>query len=308
MGCPIPDSEVELISYYFGSEIIKITQKNESIPHYKVGVVCSNGLIVAKIMFESLKQLFPELYFVTTCSKREFVTSYYRFDIVFTSIPLETDLPCYLISTILGEEEKKQLRQTVLEDLGIDSINNKTKEILEMINKYADIKNVNGLSMELDQMVNEKSSQEKVNLLEYYLTSERICKQTNFLSWEDALYEVGKKLISEGLATKAYTDTLMKQMAQVETHYFINQSIAIPHASPEEGVISEGCVILISEKPIYFPSGHKVHFIVAFALLENKYHLGALNQIIELSKNIPLQNKLLQTNKIDTLFKEITDI
>lgn len=311
LGMEIPQSEVELISYYFGSELVKISGKYEEVSHLRAGVVCSNGMVVAKIMLQNLRALFPELTFVTTCSRRDFFQYAQEFDVVFTTAPLEVELPCYVIPSVLNKEEKRKLRQRVLADLEIDSFNQKTKAVLEMIKQYADIRDVYELGTALESMIGAKDElgeRQVDKQLEAYLNPSRLLARTDSLTWQESLHLLGDVLIDQDMVTHNYISVVEKQMAQEDSYYILGETVAIPHASPEDGVLKEGCAVLISEKPIVFPGDRAVHFVVLLALLDSKNHLGVLNQVLYLSRTRVLQVELLSKIGHQDLFDTVIAI
>lgn len=311
LGMIIPQNEVELISYYFGSELVKISSKYEEVSRLRAGVVCSNGMVVAKIMFQTLSALFPELNFVTTCSQRDFSQYEREFDVVFTTAPLNTTLPYYVIPSVLNLNEQKNLRQRVMTDLKIENFNQKTKDILNMVKKYADIRDVYELGTALENLVQKEHGTETKLIhkyLESYLEPSRILTVTERISWKKSLKLLGNIAVTQGLTTMDYMSVVECQMGKADSYYILGGSVAIPHASPEDGVLNEGCAVLISKEPIVFPGDRAVHFVILLALLDNKNHLGALNQIMHLSRSADLQKQLLTQIDSTKLFDILVSI
>ncbi|MET3559006.1 transcriptional antiterminator/mannitol/fructose-specific phosphotransferase system IIA component (Ntr-type) [Streptococcus rupicaprae] len=311
LGMDIPKSEVELISYYFGSELVKISEKYEEMSHFRTGVVCSNGMVAAKIMVQTLSALFPELTFVTTCSRRDFPQYAQEFDLVFTTAPLDTEIPYYVIPSVINQEEQKKLRQRVLTDLKIDNFDQKTKKILEMIKQYADIRDVYELGNALEELISNDhpiTSGATDKLLADYLEPSRLLTTSKAINWKQGLRLIGEILIEQGFITENYLNLVIKQMRQEDSYYILGESVAIPHASPEDGVLQEACAVLVSKQPIIFPKDRPVHFIVLLALLDNKNHLGALNQIMHLSRSPDLQQELLSQIEQPSLYTSLVTI
>lgn len=303
IGKKIPPSEIMLISFYFGGELVK--QSNEfSDTKKKAIVVCSNGLIVARMMLKTLKNLFPELNFLTVGSAREFkmFSSYY--DVVFSSIPLKTDALEYVIPPILSESEKVKLRIKVLRDLMLDDINQQSIDIINIVKKYADnLENplvYEEISAYLAKsksvgVTNRLANEQNIQLtLSDFLQEKYITRGDKRLTeWREAVTLACQPLLDDSVITSAYLDKLVEQLSTPDSYYFLNGVIAIPHSVKEDGVLKDGCGLLILENPIVFPSGYKVRFIMPFALLSSDKHLYALNQLLTLSIDTERQQEIL---------------
>lgn len=318
VGKKLPIDEIKLISFYFGGELLN--QKTQMIETKKRAIiVCSNGLIVAKLMMKSLTKMFPELNFVTSASVRDFYNYKDDYEVIFSTIPLQSSILEYVIDPLLNEEEKARLRIKVLRDLMIEDISSETDEIIAITKKNAIITNENVLYDEISSyLANLKTSEipNKNILIEdeffpinYYLKEEYITiSNDSFSNWQQALNIACKPLLENGSISENYLNKLTDHLSNPNSYLFLNEKIAIPHSIPEHGVNKEACALLISRQPIVFPGNHKVNFIMPFALLDSNRHLYTLNQVISLSKNDILQKKLLECNNSTTALNEIKKI
>ena len=59
-------------------------------------------------MFHELRELFPEIIFLDYLSVREFMNYSLEFDLVFSSVRLETDKKLFLTKAFLGKQWEKQ--------------------------------------------------------------------------------------------------------------------------------------------------------------------------------------------------------
>ena len=114
-------------------------------------------------------------------------------------------------------------------------------------------------------------------------------------------------LLEQQVIEKNYQDILMNQMADEEAYYFLNNRIAIPHSSPENGVIKGGCSLLISINPIIFPGNRPIHFISPFAIRKKENYLLAINQLLQLSKDEEYQQEILLCTTEDEVREKIKD-
>lgn len=318
VGKKLPLDEIKLISFYFGGELLN--QKNQMIETKKRAiVVCSSGLIVAKLMMKSLTKIFPELNFVTSASVRDFYDYKDDYEVIFSTIPLQSSILEYVVEPLLNEEEKVRLRIKVLRDLMIEDISSETDEIMEIMKKNAIITNEHTLYDEINfYLANLKTSEiPNKNILiedeyfpiDYYLKEEYITISNEYFSnWQQALNKACEPLLENGVISENYLNKLTEHLSDPNSYLFLNEKIAIPHSAPEHGVNKEACALLISRQPIVFPGNHKVNFVIPFALLDSNRHLYALNQVIFLSKNDILQKRLLECTSKTAVLNEIKRI
>lgn len=152
LGKPFPDQEVQLLTYYFG---YLLTDKfgTSRDRKYKAVVVCSNGIIISKILLRQLNIIFPELNFLFTMSAREFESYRKNVDVVFSTVPLTTRTMQYLVTSNMSNTRKLELRYRVLNDLGLRKVDHKVQRIMQLIAKYADIKDLEKLQQGIERLL-----------------------------------------------------------------------------------------------------------------------------------------------------------
>ena len=79
-----------------------------------------------------------------------------------------------------------------------------------------------------------------------------ILVSTKQLTWQNAMELSCQPLLKEQVINQNYQTILMSQMADEEAYYFLNNRIAIPHSSPENGVIKGGCSLLYQLIQLFF--------------------------------------------------------
>lgn len=317
VGKRLPLDEIKLISFYFGGELLnqvpKITSKKRAI------VVCSNGLIVAKLMLKTLTDIFPELIFLTTASAREFAEYESDYDVVFTTVPLNTTALQYIVPPLLSEDDQVHLRIKVLRDLMLEDIHKETTEIINIIKKYTKLNKETAIRNEIssyladlkitDAAITKTSAPKEYLPLSFYLKEKYITlSKQKFRDWQEALLTTCKPLLEDHVITEDYVNKLIEQLSDSNSYFFLNEKIAIPHSLPEDGVNQEACALLVSQHPIVFPGDHEVNFIVPFALLNSDRHLYALNQLISFSENSSVQEALLEAATNREVFRIIEGI
>lgn len=308
-----PKNEVELISFYFGSELQNEDQKIDR--KQRAAVVCNNGLIVAQIMYEALRQLFPEISFLSATSVREFQSYQRDYDLVFTTVPLKTSITQFIVSPFMNIEEKSQLRHRVLREIG--SVDERLNQILKIISASADIKQPKVLQGELRQYLLHQSTGDltDVSVIEgdlpsliAYVDPDRISVHRDVESWRQALNQAGILLQNDHKVSRKYIDTVMQVTASPKNYSFLGLETAIPHASPEDGVLADGFSLVVVQNGVDFPGHPGIKLIVMLAIKDTSKHLRAIKQLNELIMNQVTFNELLSCNDSNSLYKVIENL
>lgn len=313
IGKKISDDEIKLISFYFGAELSFGISQSTSLKKRAL-VICSNGLVTAKIMKDNLTSLFPEINFVKTGSVREFVTDNSGYDLVFTTVPLNTEKMQYVIDPVMEKGQEANLRNKVLLDLGLESSDKKLEQIVQIIERNAEVKNIGQLKKELNTFMSVSpgrvahlETENEYNILDF-VKPEYISFTDGNISWEKALRQAARPLILNDVVNEMYVNELVNQISSPNSYSFLKGVIAIPHAIPKMGASSNGFGFLISRKPIEFPGHPNVSIIVPIAITGQRNYMGAINQLMSLAGNDVLLRRLSHTNSIDIVTKLLKNL
>jgi transcriptional antiterminator/mannitol/fructose-specific phosphotransferase system IIA component (Ntr-type) len=304
IGKQIPPDEMQLIAFYFGTELENYGRGQRNKP--RAVVVCSNGLVVAKLMFDNLKRIFPEINFVTTAAVRDFNVYQADYDLVFTTVPLKTNISQYIIEPMLTMSEQLKLRLRVLRDLGIQNIGDEVIDVMQIIQRHALINEKGHLKAELSdyfaRMPYERnmnslhsSSTDELPDLTYYVKRQYIQFIDQPLEWEKATRFACQPLINNKVIEPRYADYIIKQINNPQSYSFLQEKIAIPHALPEMGSLSDGFGFLVCHHEIRFPGHDGVIIIVPISITSINQHLRAVNQLVKLATDDLLLNKICTT-------------
>lgn len=139
VGLPIPDSEIAYFVVHFGGYL----KKNETSTrkNYRAVIVCPNGTSSSLMIKENLRILFPQVSFigVTRVDRlHEFKDD--EFDLVFSTVKVETQKPQYLVSVMMSVEQSSQLVQLVSKDFPeMDPKDIELERLLELIKRFASV-------------------------------------------------------------------------------------------------------------------------------------------------------------------------
>nr|WP_245986101.1 PTS sugar transporter subunit IIA [Vagococcus acidifermentans] len=303
-----PNDELDLLSYYFGFQLSNqhiIKQKPRAV------VVCTNDVMVSKVIRESLKKLFSELQFLSSFSVRDFYQFEVDYDLVFTTIPLETELPQFIINPIMTYKEQISLRYRVLNELGINEVDQSVDKLISIIQKHGKISNPKALREELQYFL----LQEKQDLpfenakglpsLTYYLKPNYITLIDKKITWEDAVALACKPLINNQIINDEFLADCIRQIRQPNYSGYFGEKSCIPHTTIDHGIQREGISLLINKQAIDFPNRKGIQIIFPLSFLDLTKHLKAINQIADISTNKTFLEELLTKQDEKTIYQLI---
>lgn len=309
LGKAFPNDELELLSYYFGFQLGN--SNGLSGKKARAVVVCSNGVMVSKLMRENLKKLFPELHFLASFSVRDFYQFEEDYTVVFTTIPLETGLPQYIINPIMSYEEQIHLRYRVLRELGLNEMDHSIDTLMKIIQRNTQINDKDKLKDELQYfLLTEKDSSlsEQFRVLPsltYYLKPKYVKVVEKVANWQEALEIACQPLLEDQVVLEEFVQDCEKQIGQSEFYGFLGEKMAIPHTRPENGILKDGVSFLVLKEPVEFPNGQQINFIVPLAFYNLTRHLRAINQLANLSSQKDLIQQMISCGDATMVYQQI---
>lgn len=304
-----PSDEVELLCYYFGSQLNALDKS--PVKTVRAAVVCTNGIIVSKLMLENLKEIFPEVNCLIAVSARNFYRYSEDYDIVFTNSPLESSIPQYLINPIMTDEEKILLRYRVIKELGLKQLDGKIDQLIHIIRKNAHITNDTKLRDEIASIL--IASNQEINMIDNnlpdlssYMSEDMIQFTNKVMSWQEAITKACEPLLKKGIVNENYIMDCLNQASKEEYVSFLGTNMCIPHTSMPNTVMGEGISLLASKEAIEFPNGFKVHLILPLAFQDLTRHLKAMHQLVILSEKSNMVKTILNASNEKMVFDLIT--
>lgn len=309
LGKAFPNDELELLSYYFGFQLG--SSNGISGKKSRAVVVCSNGVMVSKLMRENLKKLFPELHFLASFSVRDFYQFEDDYTVVFTTLPLKTVLPQYIINPIMSYEEQINLRYRVLQELDLNEVDHSIDTLMEIIQRNAHIDNYSRLKEEVQYfLLTEKDSLLSYQFrilpsLTHYLKPRYVQFVEKVENWQQAFRIACLPLLEEQVIINEFIVDCEKQIKQADYYGFLGEQMAIPHTRPENGVLKDGISFLVLKEPVEFPNGQWIHFIVPLAFYNLTRHLRAINQLADLSSQKDILTQMIHSQDVTKIYQEI---
>ncbi|KYD04370.1 BglG family transcription antiterminator [Saccharococcus caldoxylosilyticus] len=290
IGCDIPESETVYLTMLIGGWL---TRQGENISkRMKAVIVCPKGVSISRLMFSTLRELFPEFIFLDSLSIREFQEYPIDYDIVFAPVFLETPKKFFLVNSFLGYEEKKRLRKQVMHELyGYVPNELNVDGILEIIEKHCVIKDRKNLSKQLLEYISQDRSPElnygfstkNPDLCEL-ITPSTITLRHSVNTWEEAIKIASRPLLKSNSITQQYIESMI-QRCHSDPYIVVGPNTAIPHAAPDEGVNELSMSLLRLRKGVTFATDYSIQLVIVIAALDKDRHLRALMQLMKLVRN-----------------------
>ncbi|MGY0393676.1 PTS sugar transporter subunit IIA [Fusobacterium sp. SYSU M8A802] len=140
------------------------------------------------------------------------------------------------------------------------------------------LKELNGV---LGNILVDDISQKKITIFDM-LDKNLILDGIEVNNWEEAVRKAGENLVKYGYSTEKYVDNMVESIKKYGSYAIILPGIAFPRAKSEGEVVKTAFSIVRLKKEVLFPGDIPVKMIVAFSSIDNKEHLDAFIEIVEM--------------------------
>lgn len=283
----IPDVEKNFLAFQFLAWIKRENLAPVSKP--RAVVICQNGVTISNLMYFSLKEVFPEFYFTKYVSLREFYEMNDKeYDVVFSTIHLETKKKLFVVDSIIDFKDKDLLRRKVFEELyGFSSNENELEIIYRTIDLFLDENQSEKLKSNISKALqknreNSYPTQVKNSSLSDLLPIQRIKIIDSVKDYVDAIKIVAKPLLEDKLIEQRYVNKILENYDFDCPNIVFGYEVAVPHARFEDGAHELSMSLLKVNKGVLFGDNCLVHIIVMLAPIDTISHLNALIQLYDL--------------------------
>ena len=114
-GKKVPEEEIGYLAVHFGAALVRLEEKQEKIRRVHIGVVCSSGIGISRLMSSKIERTFRERIEIQTYGKND-ITPFIagKVDFFVTSIPMEgMETPVLSVNPLLNEEDMRRIQQMV---------------------------------------------------------------------------------------------------------------------------------------------------------------------------------------------------
>ncbi|WP_163527159.1 BglG family transcription antiterminator [Halobacillus ihumii] len=310
IGMDIPESETTFITMLIGGWM---TRQGDSIEEkIKTVVVCPQGVSVSRLMFNELRELFPEFIFLDSLSVREFIDYNLDYDIVFSPTSLETDKKLFISNAFLTDEEKHRLRKQVMLELhGYIPKDMNVNQLIDIIRNHAVIENEKTLAEDLQKYIDrdeesavKQSVKNREKNIKDLIPQSRITVRNAVDSWEEALRVCAQTLVDKEKIEPEYVEAMIHRTEE-DPYIVIGPNIAIPHAAPEEGVNEVGMSLLKLKEGVDFTGDYRINLIIVIAAVDKQQHIHALMQLMKLAGSEEDRNRMISSDTVEEIYRII---
>lgn len=308
-GRVISEEEIGYFTLHFGGHLEK--DKRSNSPVINGLIVCSNGVSSSLMLKAQLREMFPNIHFLSVHSVDQISdipkSSY---DLIFSTVKVVSTKPVYLVKPLLSQVEKNYLIQEVAQEFpSLNYRNISADQIMEIVAKYADIRDEEKLFSELVDLLYFKGSKKGrySPMLSELLTKDMINFTEETLDWKDAIRLAADPLSKAGKIEDSYVDAMINNVEEMGAYIHIGKGIAIPHARPQAGVNQIGMSFLRTKTPVLLlnQEQHKIDIFICIAAVDSETHLKALSQLTKILSDNKKLSELKNAESADEVLKLI---
>lgn len=245
LGKEIPEAEIGFLAIHFGAAIVRLEGERETFRQVQVGVVCSSGIGISRLMYTKLEKQFRGRAKLSVYGKKD-LTPYVigKTDFFVSSIPLELlEAPIVFVNPLLNESDME--------------------EIQRLIGKFERIPKKNAeedsVSLQLET-INLMAAQ--INTVVKYMEFIQVKREIDFAG---LLEIIGKRLSPYQDWGEIICEDL-KRREQIASQIFAEFGFALLHAR-SNGVVRPGFAVCMTEDLQPFSDPYMKGIRVAFVML-----------------------------------------
>lgn len=307
-GKKISEAEIGYFTLHFGGYLEN--HNDAEAERVRALIVCSNGVSSSIMLRSQLGELFPGIDFSNVYTTEHIdQMSPENYDVIFSTVPVESVKPVYQVKPLLSIVEKSHLIQAVASAFPqLNDRNLSVEQIMQIVRRNADVKNEKKLISELVELLYANNTEKRWEkpMLSELLTEKNIHFTDEELDWKTAIRKAAEPLVESEAVEPRYVEAMIGNVEEVGAYIHIGKGIAIPHARPDAGVNQVGMSFFRTRKPVRLldQEEHSIDVFVCLAAVDNEAHLKALAQLTRILGD----DEALQTIKNATSAEEIINI
>lgn len=257
-GKPVPEEETGFLTVHFGVAMVRQEGRKEEIRQVDVGIVCSSGIGISRLMLSKLNKLFGDRVNLTAYGKND-ITSYVqgKTDFFVSSLPIEkAEIPVIHVNPLLNEEDIDQIRKMIYQ-----------YQRMPTKHKQEDL-----FSVQLDQ-INQMAAQINIVIKDMELFYVDVD-----ITFEELLHQIGERLSPYSDQSQIIQEDLMRR-EQVSSQIFAEFGFALLHTRTK-GVTRPVFAVCMPEENVAFKDPYFKQITVAFVMLVPDDELVKINNDI----------------------------
>ena len=257
-GKPVPEEETGVLTVHFGAAMVRQEGRKEEIRQVDVGIVCSSGIGISRLMLSKLNKLFGDRVNLTAYGKND-ITSYVqgKTDFFVSSLPIEkAEIPVIHVNPLLNEADIDQIRKMIYQ-----------YQRMPTKHKQEDL-----FSVQLDQ-INQMAAQINIVIKDMELFYVDVD-----ITFEELLHQIGERLSPYSDQSQIIQEDLMRR-EQVSSQIFAEFGFALLHTRTK-GVTRPVFAVCMPKENVAFKDPYFKQITVAFVMLVPDDELVKINNDI----------------------------
>lgn len=136
--------------------------------------------------------------------------------------------------------------------------------------------------------------------METLIRKENIVMIDSASTWQQAIQMSAQPLIDHGFIEPRYVDAIFDNVNKFGPYFVLAPEIAMPHASPADGVHEKQISLLVLRQPIRFSeNGFDVRLVFTLAATDSESHLDGLRHLAEIFAEEERTQALVEAKTVD---------
>lgn len=145
--------------------------------------------------------------------------------------------------------------------------------------------------------------------MESVVKRENIVMLDSVEDWTQAIKTSAQVLVDGGYIEPRYIDAILESTKKNGPYYVLAPEIAMPHASPDSGVIETQISLLVLKEPIKFSEeGFDVRLIFTLAAKDSTSHLSAIQVLAEVFMDEAIIKDIIASESVDDVNRILQNV
>ena len=292
LNCPINDSEISLLTAYFGAHLRKNNLSSRKV-HVLLAVDEIN--LESQILEKKISDAFPMFSLKSiTISQIVNYSKPYAFLISIRLLKYE-GLYVY-ISRQFTDNDHKHIFDTYLKYRELKSLDI-PEDLFDHIKRYIPHENYSAVRKELLQYFNVGS---RSNLFQL-ISKNNVQILSQPCGWRDALKKACFPMVQNGWINKEYIDNIIMNIELYGCYTYFENDIYLAHAQSRNNVYRSGVAVSLIPDGIIFPGNKRVRLLVVIASTDQYEHFDVLKEAVHICNDTKRIDQIMECKNVNEL-------
>lgn len=255
----VPAEETGFLAVHFGAALERLEGKNVKIRKVNVGIVCSSGIGISRLMSSKLEKVFRDRVLFTAYGKND-ISPYIigNTDFLISSIPLKLkEIPVISVNPLLNDQDMENIRKMVFQ---YERMPGKQKQENEFT---LQLEEINQMAAQINTVIKH---------MEFF-------KVDNQITFDELLTAVGEKMSPYSDRSEMIREDIMRR-ERISSQVFAEFGFALLHTRTK-GVIRPSFAVCMTKDLKAFEDPYFKGISVVFIMLvPDDEHIKINNQIL----------------------------